>query len=56
MICDICEESPDEVFECFQDAVDYKKPNGWRSRKDAKGNWEDVCPECQGIKQEGKDE
>jgi hypothetical protein len=47
LICDVCEESADEFFDEFYDAVEYKKDNGWRSRKDAKGNWEDVCPECQ---------
>ena len=35
-VCDIC-----------GDAVDAKKAAGWRSRKDAHGEWIDLCPACQ---------
>lgn len=45
LICDICGEVVKE-FDDFYDAVDYKKDNGWRSRR-VIGGWEDVCPECQ---------
>lgn len=45
LICDICGEVVKE-FDDFYDAVDYKKDNGWRSRR-VIGDWEDVCPECQ---------
>ena len=45
LICDICGH-----LECghedFDEAVEYKKENGWKSEK-YKGEWEDVCPECQ---------
>lgn len=49
LICDICGNEADEPFDEFMDAVDWKKDsdNGWTSRKDKKGNWEDVCPDCQ---------
>ena len=44
-ICDCCEkELPAE--ESFQDAVDAKRRAGWKSRKDDRGQWEDICPDC----------
>lgn len=45
LICDMCDKSADEEFDCFEDAVDYKKDNGWKSRM-IKGEWHDVCPDC----------
>lgn len=42
--CDICGEHIDD-FEEFQDAVDFKKTAGWKSRKDGK-EWIDLCPDC----------
>jgi hypothetical protein len=44
--CDICGEKLFKVFPEFQDAVNYKKANGWKSQK-YRGEWEDVCPDCQ---------
>ena len=46
LCCDICGEEVDEGFYDFYDAVEYKKENGWKSQKH-RGEWEDVCPECQ---------
>jgi hypothetical protein len=46
LTCDICGDDAEEAFDDFCDAVDYKKENGWKSQK-YKGEWEDVCPECQ---------
>jgi hypothetical protein len=46
LICDICGENAPETFDDFYDAVRYKKNNGWKSQK-YKGEWEDVCPNCQ---------
>jgi len=46
LFCDICGEAVEKGFNDFNDAVDYKKENGWKSQK-YKGEWEDVCPECQ---------
>lgn len=31
--CDVCGELAEEKFNSFQDAVDYKKSNGWKSQK-----------------------
>ena len=45
LYCDICGEEAEEFFG-FYEAVQYKKQNGWKSQK-YKGEWEDVCPECQ---------
>lgn len=42
--CDIC--GKESEFSYFDDAVDYKKENGWISEKH-KGEWENYCPECQ---------
>jgi hypothetical protein len=43
--CDYCGEEV-SGFDDFYDAVQYKKDNGWKSKK-IKGEWNDVCPECQ---------
>ena len=44
----VCDECGHEVkyFDTFQEAVDYKKENSWRSKKDG-DEWLDVCPDCQ---------
>ena len=44
--CDICGDKALQDFDDFEDAVRYKKDNGWKSQWDKYG-WEDVCPECQ---------
>ena len=45
-VCDYCEaQLPAE--ESFQDAVDAKRRAGWKCRKDERGEWEDICPDCQ---------
>ena len=44
LTCDECGEEID--FYSFMEAVDYKKENGWKSRKDRYGDWEDICPNC----------
>jgi hypothetical protein len=46
LYCDICGEEASELFDEFHEAVDYKNANGWKSRW-CRGEWEDVCPECQ---------
>jgi hypothetical protein len=47
LTCDICGEEANEMFDTFQEAVDFKRDreNGWISRKTS-GEWEDVCPNC----------
>jgi len=42
LICDICGEEAPDSFDFFNQAVEYKKENGWKSQY-----WEDICPECQ---------
>jgi hypothetical protein len=42
--CDICGVNFD--FESWDEAVEYKKENGWVSRKED-GGWIDICPDCQ---------
>lgn len=46
--CDECGEETTERFDDFYEAVEWKKENdeGWGSRKNAAGVWEDLCPEC----------
>lgn len=46
--CDICGEDSGNDFDSFNEAVLWKKDreNGWVSRKDKEGNWEDVCENC----------
>ena len=46
LFCDICGEPVDREFDDFYYAIVYKKENDWKSQK-YKGEWEDVCPECQ---------
>lgn len=46
LTCDVCGDGPDESFDEFMDAVEYKKDNEWRSHKNDYGEWEDLCPEC----------
>lgn len=44
--CDICENEAEQRFDSFDDALDYRKVNGWQTRM-RKGWYEDVCPDCQ---------
>jgi len=53
LICDICGEAADEVFNTFDEAVDYKVDSEWISRKQD-GEWADICPNCYSIK-DGKE-
>jgi len=46
LTCDVCGEATGEKFYDFYDAVNFKKREGWKSQKH-RGEWEDVCPECQ---------
>lgn len=45
LTCDNCGQVFDEEFDSFDEAVDAKVDNGWKSKK-RHGNWEDWCPEC----------
>ena len=50
LICDRCDEEVEEVFDNFDEAVNYKKLNKWSSIKikDRRGNdcWDDICSDC----------
>jgi hypothetical protein len=35
-----------EGFTEFDDAVKYKRPNGWTSVKSDSDNWYELCPDC----------
>ena len=48
--CDYCSNSIEDL-ESFNEAVDYKKENGWASVKDG-DYWIDKCPNCVGGKEE----
>jgi len=43
--CDFCSYSVSGL-EDFNEAVQYKKENGWRS-VNKEGKWYDKCPSCQ---------
>ena len=45
LICDICGDETDGFLD-FENVVAHKKETGWKSEK-YKGEWEDICPECQ---------
>jgi len=42
-------EKEEEVFSTFDEAVDYKVDEGWKSQRRG-SEWEDVCPECQEMR------
>lgn len=42
--CDYCSNYVDDFID-FQEAVDFKKANGWRSEKIV-NEWFDKCPNC----------
>lgn len=42
--CDVCSNYIDDFFD-FQEAVNYKKNNGWKNYRVEK-MWADVCPNC----------
>ena len=43
LVCDICGE--EKTFDSFEEAVEAKKKEGWKSKKES-GQWLDICPEC----------
>jgi len=49
LVCDLCGQEANslEPFSRFEQAVEYKKKDGWRSEKRSADEWEDICPECQ---------
>ena len=53
LICDICGEEAEKSFDTFDGAVDYKVDSGWINQRH-QGCWEDVCPNCCSIKEDGR--
>ena len=45
LYCDYCHEVSG-IYDYFDEAVEIKKENGWRSEKDGQV-WRDICPDCQ---------
>lgn len=49
--CDFCGTqltySDGEPFDDFDEATRFMRANGWSSRKNKYGEWENYCPECQ---------
>lgn len=43
--CDVCGDIVEIEFETFDEAVDYKVDEGWKSQRRG-SEWEDVCPDC----------
>lgn len=43
LICDICGKTI--KFDTFNEAVQFKKDNNWRSKKQL-SNWIDMCDKC----------
>lgn len=50
IVCDECGETADDVFNTFEEAVEYKttaaEADGWRSVKAYTGEWLTLCPAC----------
>lgn len=51
--CDVCGERTDELFYDFNEVAEYKRENGWKSRR-VNGQWEEICPDC--VEEEIKNE
>lgn len=49
LACDVCGSEVTD-FDDFDDALDFKIDNGWKSQKgealNLKEDWIDVCPDC----------
>ena len=43
--CDVCGKTANKSFDSFNEAVKWKRDNGWTSRKEG-DQWLDVCPDC----------
>lgn len=45
LTCDNCGDDHPDIFTDFEEAVEAKRDDGWKSRM-VNGVWEDWCPEC----------
>jgi Fe2+ or Zn2+ uptake regulation protein len=48
LYCDVCGEKTEMSFRTFDEIINYKKRNNWKSQR-RNGEWEEVCPECQEV-------
>ena len=48
LYCDVCGEKVEISFRTFDEIINYKKRNNWKSQR-RNGEWEEVCPECQEV-------
>jgi len=46
LVCDICQNAAEAVFDTWGEAVDFKIDNGWKAKTEG-GGWIDICPDCQ---------
>jgi len=46
IVCDNCYTISDDSYETFEEAVENKGPQGFKSRKYGNG-WLDLCKDCQ---------
>ena len=46
LTCDYCDNAVNEMFDCFDGAVDYRDNNDWDNQR-VDGECLDVCPDCQ---------
>ena len=46
IVCDECGRSEVKYFNTLDEAVEYKRDNGWKSKEDD-GEWVTLCPNCQ---------
>ena len=46
LVCDSCGHTVSGLDD-FNEGVEYKKDNGWKSRRNDTDEWEDICPNCQ---------
>ena len=48
LYCDVRGEKVEISFRTFDDLINYKKRNNWKSQR-RNGEWEEVCPGCQEV-------
>ena len=46
IICNACGKVFNIEFQSFQEAVMFKKKNGWRSVMLSASKWNEICPDC----------
>lgn len=54
LVCDVCGEAAEEVFSTFDEAVDYKVDEGWKSQRRRRGGNTQSQGEKIGVKTPGE--